>query len=245
MTTKPLFVSAILLLAVTCACGVEIECVFRDAAFGVHAENKYACNGAITNAENPGTVTNITGDHLQGRNHSDVRGFLMRGDIHLSMIPGGIENFLPNINAISWTNGSLSSIDSFTFKAFPNMDIITLNENKIVSLESGLFFYTRRIRQFGLSFNLLENVAHNLMTSATYLYSVGMYQNPCISVFASNIIEVQALGTRLPITCPPLPQTCPVRCPINEQVENMMEMILELQNQMSTCQCQANQTTQN
>lgn len=102
MTTKTLIFSAILLSAVTCAYGVEIECVFSNAAFGVLSEYRYACIGTITNAENPGTVTNITGDHLQGRNFSDVRGFDMRGDIHLSVIPGGIENFLPNLNAISW-----------------------------------------------------------------------------------------------------------------------------------------------
>lgn len=202
MKAIELFCSFAALAALTS--GVTIQCNYSiENGAGIY-NNYYVCAATVISEENPTTVTEINGTHLTGFNNAfnndHVKGFWMQNE-NLSSTPKGIENFFPNLEEFAWYSG-ISTIDSSTFKPFPELLRIGFGSNKIVSLDGNLFQYTRKLQEINFSRNKLEHVGHDLLKGLTATVLFG--SNPCISARAYSIEEIQELNLLLPIRCPPL-----------------------------------------
>lgn len=158
------------------------------------------------------------------RNNGDVKSFdAIGGHEILTKIPSGIEMYFANLEAIHWTSGDISSIDSSTFKPFPDLILISLNLNKLVTLNGDLFQHTRKLQQFHVYKNLLKHVEDNLLAGLTDLSAVQFQLNPCIDVYAGTPQQIQELELQLPIQCPPEIE-CPSTCMINDVMERIAEL---------------------
>lgn len=184
--------------------GVKIECDYKL------LEGKYyTCSAKVISVENPTTIAEITGTHWIAKTNADVRGFQMKYHKVLTAIPEGIEKFFKDLEAFWWLDGNISTIDSSTFKPFPNLQVINLYNNKLVSLDGDLFQHTRKLRAIHFERNLLEHVGHDLMTGLigpNGLLVVNFTSNPCTkgSSFDSDHQKIQEINLQLPIKCPPL-----------------------------------------
>lgn len=242
-----LFIVLVALAAVTSA--VEIHCEYRIRNWTDDIGDLYSCDVIETSVEDLSTVTDISGTHLEGRNNSDVKGFWFQGHEIFATIPTGVENFFGNLEAIYWSYGNITSIDSSDFQPFPNLLFISVAYNKLVTLDSDLFQHTPKLRRLYLDVNLLEHVGHGLLTGLPDLWYANFVTNPCIDIRANTTEQMLELKTKLRIQCPPLatspdpptttisttaePNECPISCTSNEETQQMREMIIDLQRRMT------------
>lgn len=185
--------------------GVKIQCIYTIDI--LIADGLYTCWVTRISMGNPLTVTEISGAHEGGRSNADVKAFAFFGhEIHNTTpetIPKGIENFFANLEVFRWVNGSISTIDSTTFKPFPNLFYINLSFNKLVSLDGDLFQHTRKLERIDFNNNLIKHVGRDLLTGLTNLTVAFFFSNPCINAGTDTLKGVQALKLLLPQLCPP------------------------------------------
>jgi len=220
----------------TITSGVKIQCIYSITNWGdYYGGVQYTCRGTVISEENPLTFTDISGTHLAGKREADVKAFWVDDSNTLTKIPNGLENFFPDLEIFDWYGG-VSSIDSSTFKPFPNLLRLNFYENKIATLDSDLFKYTRKLRLISFYHNLLRNVGNDLLTGLTELNHVEFRSNPCINAFGFTPQAIQGLKSQLSIKCPPFPATttisttsepneCPISCTRIEEIERRLSAL--------------------
>lgn len=183
--------------------GVEIECEYEMMYW--HIGYFYTCTATVFSVNIPTAVTAINGTHMEGKFHADVKGFWISGSKTLTKIPNGIGDFFPNLKVFWWCNGNISSIDSSTFQAFPNLLQIDLGHNKIVTLDGDEFQFTRKLRYISFKYNLLEHVGKDLLTGLIDLTWADFQFNPCTKAWtaADAPNQIHELKDQLLIKCPP------------------------------------------
>lgn len=194
-----------LLAAFTSA--VKIECRYTMLNWEVPT---YSCAAMLLSTEDPSSVTDVIGTHMQGRENEDVKAFWATGGHeHLTQIPKDIENFFGNLEYFYWesslslSKSGLSTIDASTFENFPNLLLISLSSNKLVTLNGDIFHHTPKLRWIYLDNNLLKTVGHGLLTGLADLTGVWFEANPCTQSNANTPQQIQELNLQLPIQCPP------------------------------------------
>lgn len=214
--------------------GVTIQCAYRDAYW---PPDSYYCDATIISPENPTIVTEISGNHTDGKTNAVVGVFTMNqnGKNILTEIPSGIEKFFPNLQEFSWNRGIITKIDSSTFKPFPYLVKIIMSENRIETLDGDLFQFTKSLQWIVFDSNRLQHVGHGLFTGLYNLTYVSFQNNPCINTNGQNLLAVQTLNLDLPIKCPPTTPTppkpieCPISCKLNEVSCKLNEVIEKIE----------------
>lgn len=224
--------------------GVEIRCEYRIVSWGSTIGDWYTCDATLTTAGNPTFVTEVSGTHEEGKVNVDVKGLIVNNHRILTTIPTGVETFFTNLEGFEWYDGSISTIDSSTFAPFPNLLVIYLGTNKIVTLDGDVFLHTRKLREIYFNFNKLEHVGHGLLNGLTDLTYANFQGNPCFNAHASTQQKIQELNLQLPIQCPPAtlatttiattsePKECADTCTINTEVQKMKESVEENERRM-------------
>lgn len=233
----------------TLTSGVKIECDYKMSNFDAIG-NLYVCYASIMCAENRATVIEVRGNHSGEKNNTDVKGFWMSVHNSLTTIPDGLEIFFANLEIFYWSNGSISTIDSSTFKPFPNLSIINLDYNKLVSLDSDLFQHTRKLRGIYFRKNLIENVGYGLLIGLTNLTTADFSLNSCINAFANTPEGIQEIKLQMNNHCQPVtttaisttpePNECAIRCTTNKEADEMNDRIEKLETvvaELSLNQC--------
>jgi len=203
MKAVGLFFCLALLASVTT--GVKIQCIYTVTSW--HIGSLYSCVATVVSMEDPTKITEVSGNHWEGKSNEDVKAFEMYHDKTFTTVPKGYEKFFPNMDAFCWNYGKISSIDSSTFAAFPNFLSVNFDHNRLVSLDGDLFQATPKLRHIAFRNNKLEHVGHDLLTGLTDLEYVNFESNTCINAVASYRGQYQQLNLQLPIECPPLAVT--------------------------------------
>lgn len=201
---------------------------------------RYGCIGLsdIDFSGSNDTVLNITGDHQEGQNHTDVEGLFLSTS-ELEVMPKNLDSFFPNLVAVRWTFGNLISISAEDLP-FPNLRVLQLDIHRIVSLDGDAFQYTPLLQQFTLSGNRLAHVGYNTFSHLKNLESLDLLANTCINSIASTRQEVENLLDQLLERCPPLEGTtippspttdsgeCEWRCSINSEIDELLEQTADM-----------------
>lgn len=146
---------------------------------------------------------NAWGVHFIGKSNEDVKVFNYRNDrLQLQRIPGGLGNIFPNLIALLWLNGGLTTITADDLKPFGDLRMIYLENNKLVSLAGDLFKNTPKLVGVYLQNNLLQHVGYNLLHGLNDLEKADFLSNPCINVIAQTPEAIQELNRHLQIQCP-------------------------------------------
>lgn len=208
----------IILILITGVLSVTLRCDFRSMTW-VALGTQYGCGAVFTSYENETILTNVTGDHTDGRSDDDVK-LLLVSDRYLIRLPIDIEKFFANLIGIRWYGGAIQTINEEDLRPFPNMRGLDFGRNQIVTLDGNLLRNALNLQWIFVDANLIEHVGEDLLYGLNYLGRVDFRFNPCIDINANSQEAIEELNRILPINCPletppttpPSPEECPEAC---------------------------------
>lgn len=124
---------------------MSFHCVFNNEYWYVIGEH-YGCEAKTLSHESEEIVTQVEEKHVtRTRNtfgNSDVESFTLKNENILTRLPHGFRRFFPNLIGLQWTDGNLETITQHDLVDFPNLRILHLSNNRLVTLDSDLFKHT-------------------------------------------------------------------------------------------------------
>lgn len=214
MILKSVLITCVLIAGVL---SVTLRCDFRSMTW-VALGTQYGCGAVFTSYENETILTNVTGDHMDGRSDDDVK-LLLVSDRYLIRLPINIEKFFPNLIGIRWYGGAIMTLNEEDLRPFPNMRGLDFGRNQIVTLDGNLLRNSLDLQWIFLDSNLIEQVGADLLYGLNDLGRVDFRFNPCIDMNANSQAAIEELNRLLPINCPleipttpPSTEECPEAC---------------------------------
>lgn len=98
---------------------------------------------------------------------------------HFDNIMKAIATTFPKLRGIRLGNVSINHVSKDHLKPVVELELLSLDNNKIEVLESDLFEYTPKLRFIYFDFNLISKVDDSLLNSLDYV-EVDFSSNPCI-----------------------------------------------------------------
>lgn len=143
----------------------------------VHPMGIYSCSATVLiETQNRQDVTAIFGTHETGKGNEDVTGLTINSQ-HLAFFPTKIEEFLPNIEAISFHNNSIRSVNNENLSPFTNLWHLDLSRNRISELDKKLFNGLNSLRELYLSNNDITSIDSNLFAGLSARILVELSHN--------------------------------------------------------------------
>jgi hypothetical protein len=182
------------------------QCAFSDMGLG-YIGTVYACNRLTTVELGDGKqIADISGDHVQGRDNANVKGFFSQTSTHSTYFPRNLGEFFPNLISLHFGQSNFTSISSNDLRNLPTLEVFIMYHSKLLSIDGDLFQNTPNLRVVGIAYNpLLQHVGFNLLTDLSRLQIGNFYENGCINMYAGTSDQIQELKRVLPIQCTPLP----------------------------------------
>lgn len=125
---------------------------------------------------------------------------------NLSFVPQNIDLFMPNIRSIMFKNGNLNKISAEDLRQFPQLEVLSITYNRLVSIDGNLFMDTPYLRHISFEGNAIRNVGQDLVTYLYDLEYLSFRRNLCVNREAATPEAIMTLGMQLPAVCPPLGQ---------------------------------------
>lgn len=208
---------AILLLSIFFA---NISAVIFDCNFfiakGGFVGNVYTCKPNVTNSGRLDFLTEVRGNHLQGKEHENVEAIYVLAQI-LHFLPSNLASYFPNLRAIWCYESKLLEISAENLRPFPNLMELGVRTNQLESIDGDLFKHSPKLKWIYFSDNQIQHVGYDLLTDSKDLQAAIFERNPCINANAQGQIAIQELNKLLPIKC-----RCEIKCSIGTDVKNMM-----------------------
>lgn len=236
----------LLLAIVSPGYSVIINCTFQENTTWVVLDSPYTCNVAgILNPE-VAEVTEIVGEHVEGRNNDDVQGFSTNGRDIFATFPRNLEAFFANLFGLGLWGGQMTSVTAADLAPWPNLTEFYFSENRIQALDGDLFQNSPRIAHVTFRDNLIQNVGVGLLSNLTELAYVNFNNNTCIDTFANTPETIEDLRAELLTQCPPLGSetTTPMttvdsdQCSAErqaERIENLQAAVREIAENPCSC----------
>ena len=163
-------------------------------------------------------MVEVQGDHTNGLTDSDCQALIVYNEKTLTRLPQNISNFFPNIQALVWTHGSITTLVAEDIEPMKKLVILVLGYNKIVTLSGALFKNMPELLLVEFNNNLIEYVDKNVLSSGKYLDSADFKENPCIDLTAMSTVQFKALKKEIPEKCSGVKQetTTTQKPPTNE-----------------------------
>lgn len=121
----------------------------------------YSCRANVWSTGSSTTLEEVQGVHLTGKTNADVRSLVI-ADQFVPSIPEGMNqtsptSLLPNLIAIQWWNSNLQTIFADDLSQYPLLRVLSIYTNKVTTLDSNLFTYTRALISIGFEYNELRH----------------------------------------------------------------------------------------
>lgn len=210
--------------------------------------SRYTCEVYGIDDENPTQVDEFRGDHMVGRNDSDVHAFsIYYVTPTLPKIPTGIETIFENLLVFRWTQ-SLTSLTSEDLKPFPELVVFFIRNADLFSIDGDVFKYSTNLQYIALDYNRIQHVGLGFLDGLTKLTSFYFHSNLCLNAYATNAEVVEIVRLKLAAYCPPYDETteptttvatttiepCDIRCSMNSEVDQLMHLINEMNNKIKS-----------
>lgn len=177
------------------------DCKFSERNYGIILST-YTCEFSVIKSGSEILLDSVNGAHRFGRSNVDVKTLTVSNNKFLNQIPLNVDKIFPNIVMLEWFAGNLTTLFASDLKQFPNLKVLSLEENKLISIAGDLFRNNVNLQFLYFGKNLLEHVDRDLLTSLTELKQAVFTGNPCINSEATTKEEIQDLNLQLPINCP-------------------------------------------
>lgn len=160
----------------------------------------------VTSFENP-EVTDIVGDHKEGRTDDDVQFFASFGTGFRS-IPLKLTDFYKNLEGISITISQIKKITKNDLTQFGNkLTRFYFRQNEHFEvIEADLFEGTPNLARISFYYGKIKYVEKGAFDKLTKLEYLSFEHNPCISEVAETREEVLALIPKIEANCNEIPK---------------------------------------
>lgn len=163
---------------------------------------RYTCDKSfVKDTATETALTKVIGAHLDSQTDAKVEAIMVTQEKTLNRLPPKIGSFFPNLQALVWTHGNITSLHPEDIEQVNKLVILVLGYNKIVTLSEDLFKNMPQLLLIEFNNNLLEHVEKNTLMKGKNLDSADFRGNPCIDVHASQTYQFRALRVDLPEKC--------------------------------------------
>ncbi|CRL03192.1 CLUMA_CG016786, isoform A [Clunio marinus] len=162
----------------------------------------YTCTGRIDFIGDPKNVSNVSQNHIEGRNNIDVLGIFVENQT-LGFLPRNIDNFFPNLESLVFRHTRIENLFPSDLRVFPNLIQIDLRGNFIRQLDFHFFKNNLRLSAISFNCNPLNHIGHgvfDVLDELTSLWTPGTC-NPLLIV--NNRTQVVSGIRDFPRLCPP------------------------------------------
>lgn len=187
-------------------------------------------------------LVDVRGSHVSGKRNENVESIILYYQNSYNRIPTNIDNFFPNLTAIQFVYGSLTSVTAEDLQPFPNLRMFSAPYSKLVYLDGDMFKHTPKIQILEFYVNPITNVGYDLLTGLTDLVLVDLRSVSCINSYANSRAAIRSLNNELLRQCPPLatttaeasttltsttsgPSECSIRCTIDEEIDRLRSQV--------------------
>lgn len=164
--------------------------------------SQYSCAPSISLSQSGLVLSRVGGRHQPGRINENVVLLAVYFQTVVNRIPRKIDEFFPKIRGFQWFGGSLESVSAEDFNQFPQLVVLNIQRNKLMTLDSDLFLNTPLLELVEFSENSIESIGPDLLTNLDRLKNVFLEHNICVNRNAYNREDVLELIRILPFLCP-------------------------------------------
>lgn len=145
-------------------------------------EKLYLCKARNDNlATGDFIITNVTEKHLLNYSNKNVVGIEIINQ-NCSIVPSGLSQFYPSVELLNITQSKLERISKKDLKPFKMLYALTVNYNKLSSLDSDLFEFSPRIDFVDFTGNQIKFVGESFLKPLKKLRAVYFRRNECIDL---------------------------------------------------------------
>lgn len=177
---------------------IAVICSYKMHSFNI-VGSVYTCDARV-NFDGNENVTTVSGNHQSGKGDNNVMGIRLVS-LNLPFVPTNINNFFPNLIVLDLFTNIITSISKRHLMPFPSLQYLSLEKNRIDSLDGNLFSGMNSLRRIDFDNNYIRHVGHDLYLPTGG--SIYFYNNPCISQAATTPDQVASLKLNLLRNCPP------------------------------------------
>lgn len=179
----------------------ELKCEFQFEKWSILG-TVYTCHVQelvlTKNVSEP--VTNVTGNHLEGKTSEDVLKLNIQGQVCVHL-PSNVEKFFPNLQGIRIAKSGLRFLEQSDLSVFPKLRSCDAWEDAIEELSSDLFEKNPEIQYLYLGYNKIRKVGQDLLKPLKNLTKAIFHGNVCIDKSAEYVGEIKELQEALNRQC--------------------------------------------
>lgn len=183
---------------------VKINCDFYMSTGKAHTalDKVYYCTATGLEVNSPITIVDgVEGTHEHDKTNDDVKMLYMFSSPNMMFMPKGIEICFGHLERLGITNTGLVAITQNDLKPFPNLLVLYLSGNKLVSLDSGLFSFNPKVKYIDFDDNKLSSIAADIFDTISDLEAVKLKGNVCISRDGLNRSSVSTVKREIIDLC--------------------------------------------
>lgn len=176
--------------------GVILQCNYTLSG------SAYPCQAQVIFVGDSRAVTEVSHNHLAGKNNSDVTQLHIINQV-VGFIPNNVSEFFPNLDYFDVFNTAVAEITRDSLKGLHRLRIFYADWNRIKSIGSDLFADNLELQEISFYSNPIKHVAHRVFDHLTQLKHLNFAHTACINSDASGRTATVQLILKLPISCPP------------------------------------------
>lgn len=180
------------------------DCIILDCEYSVVAwaiATEYTCTARVIFVGDAREVSDVTENHMEGRNNSDVKGLLIYNQ-NITFTPRNIHLFFPNVVAFSLFNNTIEEITPVALGGLHKLRYFNFLYNHLQVVESDLFDESPLLEWIDFGYNPIRHVAHNVFKHLNLLENLNFTLTTCISQSAVGSDDVELLKFQLIVACP-------------------------------------------
>jgi len=160
---------------------IEIDCKLTSWWLNHHG---YACEVLSINlaSSDDSELTNVTGAHESGYSNDDVEYYFQNVATELKFFPQSITKFFKNVRDVTIRNTKITAITKEDLKIFgEQLRRLTFEKNNLEVIDADLFDYTPNLEYISLTNNKIKHVGSGIFNNLQKLTRLYYHDNPCTS----------------------------------------------------------------
>lgn len=164
--------------------------------------NLYTCTARVIFVGELQFITDVSTNHMAGRNNSDVKGVQIRSQ-PLESIPFGLVNFFPNLESIDMSSSTVKTVSKRAFEGLKKIKQLHMNDCKVQVIESDLFTESPTWIAISFNRNLVRHVGYGAFDNLPNLTHIHFTGTTCINEVTTTLAATEIIKFRFIVNCPP------------------------------------------